>query len=307
MEEVERIKTRNRAYPVDTGYIICPSNMDRDTYVADCCKRQRVSILVDFGGTVVHDCYVSKGAFRDIEFPKTKESLGSYVVFVTGSFHSKPVVVAVIDKPGAAAPIEEQSFNKRVFIGENSVNISAKGRRGQLYIDVQSDSEDGGDIFLTLANRNANSRFSVQCKGEIELRASSNIVNISESEIRLRSVYADEDGEHNNCEIVASEGGFVVEDKFGNTLSTDEKGNINIAPKEKTVVSAGDQSSIRGDELYEQLQICKGRIDILQQCLQAVTSMTVESAYKAEVLALLATIIQTEDYGSIRSEKLFVE
>jgi hypothetical protein len=64
---------------VQYGYIILPSDVDRTTFIEQCYRWERVSILIERGAGVIHECYITRSALKEIEFPDSTEKLGSCI------------------------------------------------------------------------------------------------------------------------------------------------------------------------------------------------------------------------------------
>ena len=169
MEGITRERSSNSAYPIGSGYIVIPSDVDRDIYIETCYRKERVAVQLDDGGSVLKNCFIDKSKIQEIIFPQTNKELGSCVIFVYDRYKSMPIVIGIISKKGDLQLLQENSFKKSVRSDTGSVSVEGKAKDGNLFINVESDFENSGNIFINLKSKNNTSKFNVNCFGDISI------------------------------------------------------------------------------------------------------------------------------------------
>jgi hypothetical protein len=153
---------------IQYGYIILPSGIDRDTFIQQCYRWERVSVLSEGGGGVIHECYISREAIRDIEFPQTVEQLGSCVSFLTDIHSAHPIIFGVFSKEDESQLLREGYFEQSKKNGNDSVGISGDAKRGVLNLFV-----NGGTLTqlnITISNKAKNAVINLRCRGNINVQ-----------------------------------------------------------------------------------------------------------------------------------------
>jgi hypothetical protein len=150
---------------IQYGYIILPSGIDRDTFIQQCYRWERVSVLIENGGGVIHDCYISREAIKDIEFPQTVEELGSCISFLTDIHSAHPIIFGVFSKEDESQLLREGYFELSKKNGNDSVIVSGDAKKGIINLSV-----DGGELTqlnITVSNTDKNAVINVRCRGNI--------------------------------------------------------------------------------------------------------------------------------------------
>lgn len=311
LEGVSREMQGNPNYQTGVGYVILPEGQDRDKYIQTCFRRERVSILLDNGGGFIKDCYISRGAIQQIEFPDDTTGTGSCVAFINERFNNMPIIIGVISKEDESQLLEEKTFQLNKTYKNRGVNIFGRGKTGELFIDVETDQGEGGNIFINLRNSKNNANFAINCFGNTKLYSQGDIDLISTKNSKLKTIYIDDTGEEKLAsEIkVDSEGGLTYEDRFGNKISADPEGDI-------TIESGGEDNrsitnTLRGEDTIVELNKLKER---LQRLIDSITNSPIVSgdggaAIKAYVTAQMELISENdiEDFTNIGTINLLIK
>jgi len=292
---------------VGIGYIVIPDGEDRDNYIGTCFRRERVDIYIE-GGDVVRGCYIDKFTLQSIYFPDYKQ-LGSAVIFTVPKFFDVPIVIGSLSKADETQLLEENSFKHSVSFQDNVVSIIGKGKTGELFINVESEYNDEGNIFITVRNKNNSSKFNLKCFGDVNIYSEGNTILKTLNDVELRSVKIDNGSEELNAKVVANADGFYLEDAKGNIIQSTGDGNINVIPTDRCNLFEGNSPLVKGDELKSQLEKMKDRIDKIIQALDAGNAIATGSTkvYSTAVNAVLGTIESKEDFDNINSEKSFTD
>lgn len=306
---VSRNSIPNYSYPVGFGYIVIPYDTDRQRYIQTCLRKERVAIQLEAGGSVINNCYISKESLNRIKFPETSNELGSAVAFIVPKFYDIPIIVGVISKEDETQLLEENLFKHEVHDKNSIVSIIGKGSNGELFIEVNSEYSSGGNIHITLKNKESKANLNVKCFGNINIYSEGDIALETLKQIQIQSFYVNENGEKKlNSKLNLSEDSFTIEDRNENKISSNSDGEINILPKEKLNLFEGSEPLVKGNELKKQLEEMSSRIDKIIDALDAgsLAAGTIQT-YVAAVSPVLATIIGKENFDNINSEKSFTD
>lgn len=298
MEGVSRENLGNYNYPVGYGYVTIPTNIDRESYIQTCYRKERIAVQLDSGGGVINNCYITKQAIQDVIFPNNPDELGSCVVFMCPQFNNLPIVIGVVSKPDESQLLEDLSFKKIVSSRGAKVSIEGKGKTGELFINVESDDEGEAGVFVTLNSKNNTAKFKVNCFGDINLYSEGETYLKSLKNVKLEKIKIDGNREVVSSRIELSDDGYEITDSSGNSIISNSNGEIKIF--------GGDSPIPKGDELNNQLEVMKNRIDTIINSLQSAPASTIQ-AYSAAIIASLSMITRVEDFASMNSDKIFIE
>jgi hypothetical protein len=121
--------------------------------------------LIEKGGGVFHECYISKDAIKDVEFPTAPDKLGSCVSFLTDIHSGHPVIFGVYSKEDESQLLREGFFKLSKIYQGDSVVISGDAKKGVMNLSV-----DGGDLTqlnITVSNDKKDAIINVRCRGDI--------------------------------------------------------------------------------------------------------------------------------------------
>ena len=307
IEGVSTERTPNQSYETGIGYVVVPSDVDRDNFVKTCCRKERLDIQLDNGGGVLMNCAIDRSTLQEIAFPKTYKELGSCVVYVCDRFTNKPIIVGVLSKRNESQLLDENAFKKVVRDDAGIVSVEGKAKGGNMFINVESDFENGGSIFVTLKSKNNTSKFNVKCFGDIEIYAEGNASLETLETATVTSSYIDGKYKKMASKLQLSHDGLLYEDKNENSVEIKDE-TVNIKPKTKLNVFEGGSPMVLGDKLKSELNKSKKRMDDLLRGLSTALAMiTTETAFQASLTASISAITDKEDYSDINSQKSFLD
>lgn len=263
---------------LSVGYIIIPSNSqgeNRDDFITNCFRRERVSVMLENGGMVQHDCNIATHVLRDIVFPEAsvsekvqdKSRLGSLVVIFNEPYRDQSFILAVISKLDETNLFTEHEF--RVIKGSNGnyAVLSIDGKTGSISIMTYG-VEEGGDLNINVTNQSSTAALNLGVKGNININVSGDV-----------NLHA--------------------------------KGVINLTP---AILNIGDETKLeavlKGDKTIVELNKCKARITGIINAINngvPVPGTDGGAALQNSIKASLATLTNIEDYTKIKSEKTFSE
>ena len=219
---VSRKRQFNYSEPVGYGYVIIPEGRDRDTYVSTCYGRERLSILGENGQGFIKNCYISRDALRDIDFPPDNNTLGQMVAYIVNSFNNVPIIVGVVSKESETQLIEEGEFRLKKTYNNSSVSVIGKAKTGDLIIDVQN-NDNKGALIINVAGKEGSS-FKINCKGDATIY-SDNTVNLETAgEVNLKSIDKTDETKFSTIKVTNNEVSVDSQD----VINITSKGTLNI-------------------------------------------------------------------------------
>src|ERR1035437_1752591 len=123
------------------GYVIIPADVDRTSFIEQCYRWERISILSERGGGVFHECYISRESIKDVEFPADSTHFGSCVMFLTDIHSGHPMIFGVLSKEDESQLLREGCFKLTKTYQGSSVILSGDAKKGVMNLSV-----DGGEL-----------------------------------------------------------------------------------------------------------------------------------------------------------------
>lgn len=183
---------------IGKGYVIIPPDQQenaREDYIKRCVRRCRVSILLEDGGGVAHDCYVSKQVMKDIEFPEKFGITGSPVLFHLDAMHNVPMIYASFQKEDESELLQENERKLKGENGENFAEIGVRGENGEIYLNVDSDESNGGIVNINVKNQNRTGKMNINIIGDSDIYTSNEckIKSNNSVDVRVKNVTTDDE------------------------------------------------------------------------------------------------------------------
>ena len=286
IEGIQRKLQRNIISMVGYGYIVFPYNVDRINFIQTAYRREKVSIIPDQGSSMIHDCYITQSALREIVFPQENEQLGSGVVFVTNEFNNKPFIIGVVSKENESNLFEESQICFTKTFNQNKVTLDANAERGEIVINV-SNREDAASILLNCIGE-VGTRVTINCNGEFFASVDRAIRIDSRQNITLQSSNAA--GTQNSSVVIDNE-------------------NVNVRPQNRFNIATGSQPLVKGSELLSQLNQNNAYLSTL--VTQIATAINASGAPTAAPAATAFTsamnAVTPGNYSNINSDISFTD
>lgn len=293
----------NSRIAINTGYIVIPSNVDRDDFVENCFRREKITILIEDGGGVINDCYITKQALKDIEFPTksisdklngnailTDSFLGSAVTFINEPYHDQPIIIGTTSKVDESGLLREGVFKLFKFKDGKFVSIQGDVQSGTISIDV-SGGENDGSLNINVRNNNETAKLNVNVRGD-----SSTFIKGNETK-KVQGNVIDT--------IIGNKNQTIKGNK-----NSDVTGDINQKPEGKFNIGDGGHPIAHGDTLKTQLNALQTKVDLIITAIEngipAAGSSDGGTAYQATMKVILQAA-QDADFGEINSDKAFTD
>lgn len=186
IEGVSRRVQRNSPESNGHAYIAIPQGIDRDSFIETCYRRNRVTLITDFGA-VINECYILNTALQEIEFPQSAGEKGSCVCYVSNSFSNKPIVIGVIYENDNSSLLNEQMFRFRKKMNETEILVQGDPLNNNFIISVTSGNPS--NIKLSIKG-NEESKLDIDSSGSVNVAADKtvNIMSFGELGFQIKDV-----------------------------------------------------------------------------------------------------------------------
>jgi hypothetical protein len=190
----------------------------RDRIIKQFKRKQKVSVLFD-NGSFANNCPVSLSALRDIEYPEKFGNVGSPVVCFIDPLHKKPMVLSVFGKEDDVDFGEEGDKKLSSIFKESKAEVGVRGKKGEVYINVDSTDELGGNIYLNVSNASNKGKLNIRVLGESNIYTLG-ACTISSSDT-IKTTVTDDENEITSEVLISKEGKI-------NSKVTDSSGSTEI-------------------------------------------------------------------------------
>jgi hypothetical protein len=288
---VARDSVGNSRTSLNSGYIIIPENfkgaVKRKQFVQNCYRKERVSIIIENGGGVMHNCYVTKQVLNDIVFPDVAVNerleekdeisrLGSLVVFISEPYLGQPVIIGILSKLDESQLGDEQEFRVIKSKDDNWAILSINGGTGEINITTLGKKSKSGNLTINVSNESDDAKINLTVRGSVNI-ATTGTTNITAG---------------GDINLVTSE-------------------NVTVKPVKKLLVGEAKEPMLLGTTTFTALEKEKKALKDSIDAINTVTPLPVPSGAVdptwALVKAKLALITDRGDYSKIKSEKSFID
>lgn len=185
---------------ISVGYIIIPDNFkgsqNRQEFIQNCYRRERVSVMYEGGGLVKNDCFITLSTLKDIKFPEVTVNerlnegtsvsrLGSMVAMMSEPYHDQTIVLGVISKLDESNLLNENEYSIIRGNGGNFAVLSIDGNTGSVGITTFG-NEAGGDFKISIANQNNAANLEIGVRGSVSIDVTGNVNINTDADINLK-------------------------------------------------------------------------------------------------------------------------
>lgn len=251
--------------PAGMGYVVIPSNIERELYIKSVYKNNAIMVRTE-DGNIFRNVAVVSDVLERLIFPKTDEGFGSMVVFVNMPKYNNKVVVGIVDLLSEASRIISENQYKISQISEKSV-VSTMHDADSGEVNISASALQQGvktKVNISVTNQERDAEMNVFVAGQARIHASKNVILVANDNI-LVSVEDDKNKQLFNLKYKKGEG-LTVFDEFenkmifekerilfynstgGKTIEMNEKG-LSFGSKDKSA-----EKSVLGDTLKTLLE-----------------------------------------------------
>lgn len=309
------------------GYVTIPEGVDRNKYVEMCFRKNRVTIIDDLAGNVIHDCYISKEVLANIEFPLEVGEKGMPVVWVSQTMQTVPMIIGSLTGYNNVTLRSDAEIHFSKVWEKGEVSIRGDAKDGSLTILVRGQefsrikiaalgSEDSvldvfsnGNIDVT-ANKDINIKGFENVHAHVLDAALGNLsgFSVNKESLTVEANYGEGD-DKNFTKTTVNEQGFTVETKVGETAY---KQTVSSAMDETTfqdctIRKEENKLTIQQGEAIIELNNGKiaiinngtGLNELLTKIVDAIATLTVSTAVGPSGTPLPPTIQKTTELDSL--------
>ncbi len=244
------------------GFVVVPSNIDREQYIEDCYRTNTLSINGGIGYGIFNGVHADNDVMQNITFPTDEENRGTAVVWVRDSISQLPVIVAVLRKQSEYYNLSENQYRLKRNNTDKTrvVELFVDGDTSDFELTVIGDKKQPARVNIKLSSQNKDSVFTLSCDNEINVSSDKKITLESNEQINVQLTQKGEDKA--TIKYVVEEG-FSYKDEFGNEIVC--KGNEITLKSEKINHNSGKEPMVLGETLA----------GIMKEILTAVQKLTV--------------------------------
>ena len=306
------------------GYVIIPEGVDRDQFVETCFRKNRISIIDDASGNLIHDCYVSNEALQNIKFPRVVGEKGIPVVWTSQPTQTEPMII------GTFTPTENVNIRDdeeidivRAWDG-GLLTIKGSAKDGSLFVTMRG--QESGYIQV-MADGDENSLLEVRSAGSVKVSANQTVageafteltakvvdpetenesgIKINKDELTVSSTYGDPE-QPNVVKTTVTTEGIVTDVTFngGNTFNATVDPSKALIQYQDSLVQLEDKkATFQQGEAMVQLENGKvafvndgtGLNELLTKIVDAIATLTVSTAVGPSGTPLPPTIQKTTE------------
>ena len=278
------------------GFVVVPSDIDREQYINDCYRTNTLTINGGRGYGYFRGVHADINVMQNISFPSGDENRGTAVIWVKDAISQLPVIVGVLRKQNEYYSLSENQYRlKRDNVDKTRVvELFIDGDTSSLDINVVGDKDEPANVNIKLNSENKDSIFNLSCDNEINISSEKNINIESNKKV---SIQITDKGELKSSIFYELGTGFVYKDEFENEVNCKD-GEINIVSN-KINHNSGKEPMVLGDTLATILE------DILKS-IQKLTVITPVGTSTIPVNVSEFAIIQSK-INTIKSKKSNIE
>lgn len=312
---------------VGLGYIIIPEDVDRDNFVKTCFRTNKVSIIDDADGNVIHGCYITKEALQNVTFPKNVGEKGMAVVWVSQMLENQPMVIGTFSSTEKVTIRDDEAIQIEKVWDKGAVSITGNAKDGVLFVRVKGQQfgtmkiEVQGDENSLLEARSSgiikvssNKKVEVEAFEELTAKMIDPVtenesgINVNKDTLVVEANYGEGDDKNFSKTTVTTEG-FITETKVG---ESSYKHTVNESMEEtlfQNCIVKLEENKLTIQQGEAMLEISNGKWaiinngtglnELLTKIVDSIATLTVSTAVGPSGTPLPPTIQKTTELESL--------
>lgn len=306
------------------GYVLIPEGVDRDKFVDTCFRKNKISIIDDSEGNVIHECFISNEALQNITFPRKVGEKGTPVMWIAQSYMNQPMVVGTFTATNGKIPMRsDEEFSILREWDKGSLSITGSAKRGTLFISIRG-QQFGTMKINALGDENAvlevgstgqvkvsgNKRVDVEAFEELTAKMIDPItenesgLTVNKDTLVIEANYGEDDPK-NFSKTTVTEQGFITETKVGDTQYKHE---VNETKAETMIFDTTlrfEDKKVTMSQGEAVIEISNGKLavinagtglnELLTKIVDAIATLTVSTAVGPSGTPLPPTIQKTTE------------
>ena len=162
----------NSKAKIGLGFVIVPTDVDRDSYIMNCFLKETISFYPEEGGLAYHNAKMVNGLVENIKFPTEKDIFGSVVIYFVHPVYRYPIVFGLLDRKNEVKLIEWGQFRLlKTYKGAESI-IQGDGSKGSLLIKTKGNSKYNGRIDIQVIDSEGKGKLDLEVQGNLSVLSS---------------------------------------------------------------------------------------------------------------------------------------
>ena len=279
------------------GYVLIPEGVDRDKFVDTCFRTNKISIIDDSAGNIIHGCFISNEALQNIQFPRKVGEKGTPVMWISQSYMNQPMIVGTFVATNGRIPMRsDEEFSILREWDKGSLSITGSAKRGTL-LKVTASKKAEIEAFEELTAKMID-----------PVTENESGISVNKEEMSVFATYG-EDEDKDFSKTTITEQGFVTETKVGDT---DYKHTVNGSKAETTIFDCTlrfEDKKVTLSQGEAMIEISNGKMaiinggtglnELLTKIVDAIATLTVSTAVGPSGTPLPPTIQKTTELNSL--------
>jgi hypothetical protein len=262
------------------GYIAIPKKTDREVYIADCYRRNVVTIYGGQFNPIFYDVPVSIEAIQQIKFPSESGGYGSPVLWINIPIYNKPVIIAIFKSDNDFYALQTECWRVTKSQNENFIDATFKASDGSMNFNIQTAKGVKGKYNIRLTNAEETCEYSLFVKGDVKIKATKKIQLTADEIFDVEII--DDDGVNKGHIRYEKGKGLTYEDEFENSILAKD-GVIEVKTKNKskikqeentTTITSPEINLVKEGAQKEPAVLGNKNVDVHKELLDALTDVS---------------------------------
>lgn len=166
MNRKEIINSKAR---IGLGFVIVPTDVDRDSYIVNCFLKETVSFTPEDGGLAFHNAKLVNGLIQDIVFPTEENIFGSTILYLVHPVYRYPIVFGLLDRKEETKLLEWGQFKFSKSYKGAECTILGNGSRGSLLVKVKGNSKYNGRLNVQVIDSENQGKLDLEVQGNLSI------------------------------------------------------------------------------------------------------------------------------------------
>ena len=219
-----------RRKEIGTGYIIIPSDVNREEFVKNCYLRESFYIMTNEGG-VISNVLCMHQVLNDIKFAEDSTGLGSQVIFVNFESYNMPVIIGTVSKQGLSEYRKESGINYSKNFKGTDIGFIGDLLLSKLIIFCKNSLNKLSKLIIEVSG-NKDSELNLNSSGWVYIKCETGFKLIKKE----KQIIVDDDkiliSNSTKQNLIFDNNKLFYKDSFGNKFTIDKEGyklgNINF-------------------------------------------------------------------------------
>lgn len=272
-------------YVSGIAYIILPSGVSRDIYIAECFRSSTVSIYSEHNG-YTNRVPIDIFSLNFIVFPDEVNKFGSAVGFNVDPITKRFFINSIFNKEDDVSGLQENQFKFKRELKGKFVEIVGSPDGSYLGLNIKTDK--GGKLNLKIGSDDNSGELNITIDGDINLNALGNTTIKQYNKLTVQTVNSKD--EEDSASFVQEKDSNEFFDKE-HTINAAESFNVNTP---KVSINSGDEPFVLGKKFKDFMddfidEVSKSTVTTDMGDMPLVNASLI-AEYKKKTQELLSTI-----------------